>query len=230
MKIRFTDSKKCNLIFKDAEGDMILTEDAYERLLNKAYKGNELADFYELDPYCSDIFEEAYKSLGYSLDTTWFIHPDVLRDDSKMKALYELVREDVLEKLNEDDDDLKYRLRGNRFSDLKDIFKIKYTFTDKKFLKDDDESEFEASPSSEASGGDEDDIIKESEDVNLTCKEYLEKKSQEVDKKSPKYYLIQMALNKDKGWAYIKKASNLKGDPEVDVVTAKNAKKILKLS
>lgn len=238
MKLKFTDSKKCNLIFKDDKGAMVLTEDVYEHLLRKAYKGTALGDFYDLNSVCSDIFDNVYTALGYPTDTTWFIHPDVLRDNDKMKALYEAVREDVIEKLNEDDEDLRYRLRSDEnFESMKDIFNIRYTFIDKKYIKDDftEESDDEIL---EGEGVDEDeensgqDELEEGEDklLNSTCKEYLEEFEKKLKKTDPRYYLIEMALGKSKGWAYIKKAEDLKGDPERDVVTPKNAKKILALS
>lgn len=230
MKLKFTDSKKYNLIFKDAEGDMVLTESAYENLLRKAYKGYPLSDFYDLSDVCSDIFERAYDSLGYPRDTTWFIHPDVLRDDSKMKALYELVRADVIEKLNEDDEELKYRLRNyGKFEDLKDIFNIRYTFIDKKYLKDDDlDWEDLESDDDETESGKDEEEKGEEKLINATCKEFLEEYENKLKKNDPRYYLIEMALGKNKGWAYIKK--ELGDNPERNIVTPKNAKKIMQLS
>ena len=73
----------------------------------------------------------------------------------------------------------------------------------------------------------------EKEDYHLIgseCKEFLEDYEKKTKKNTPRYYLILMALGKDKGWAYIKNPKELKGQIELDVVTPKNAKKIIKES
>ena len=227
MKINFTDSKQYNLIFKDEQGAMVLTEDAYEKLLNRAYKGYELGEYYELpDEKLNGIFEDTYDELGYPRDTTWFIHPDVLRDDAKMKALYSGIRTKVLNILNDDvyNEDLFNSLIVEDYNKLKKLFSIRYTFTDGIYLADDDDEIGDLFDDPE----EEEDDDSDDKFINSTCKEFLEEYENKLKKTDPRYYLIQMALNKDKGWAYIKKAKELKGNPELDVVTSKNAKKIMK--
>lgn len=227
-KINFTDSKQYNLIFKDAKGDMVLTEKAYENLLNKAYKGKELSEYYEIpDETLNEIFEDSYDELGYPRDTTWFIHPEILRDDAKMKALYSAVRQKVLDLLNDDysNEELFNSLITEDYNSLKQLFNIKYTFTDNSYIADDEFDELEAESEEEENSEEED----ENDDkfINSTCKEFLEEYENKLEKTDPRYYLLLMALDKNKGWAYIKKAEDLKGSPELDVVTSKNAKKIL---
>lgn len=237
--LKDTDLKDCAI--KDTY------EDEYDRLLNKAYKGKELGDFYDLNYKLANIFEEVYNDLNYPLDSDWFISESVLKDDSKMKDLYEAVRDRVIEALNNNE----LKLDNRDHDTLKDIFNIKYTFVDRKYVKDD----FEADPDykndevSEDEGVSEDDLqevansneiseddLKDPEEeenyklINSTCKEYLEEFENKIKKTDPKWYLIQMALDKDKGWAYIKDPEKLRGEVELDVVTPKNAKKILKMA
>ena len=240
MKIKFTDTKKSNLIFKDydykgeydEEGNpVIYTEEAYEGLLNKAYKGRELADFYEIASLLCDLLDEVYDDLGYPRNTTWFIDPEVLKDDAKMKKLYETLRQRVLDELNSGNIDYDYNLRPEQHDDLKKIFKLKYTFEDRKYVKDAEfEEELEEAEENSNNKSDEDPEEDEGKFLNATCKEFLEEYEDKIDKKDPRWYLIQMALDKDKGWAYIKEAKNLKGEVDLDVVTPKNAKTILKES
>lgn len=237
-KIKFLDSKSSKVVLKDTY------EDEYDRLLNKAYKGKELGDFYDLNYKLSDIFEEVYNDLNYPLDSDWFISETVLKDDSKMKDLYEAVRDRVIEALNNNE----LYLDNRDHDTLKDIFNIKYTFGDRKYVKDyfvadpdynsnsdGDISEDDLQEVANSNEVSEDDLKDPEEEenhklINSTCKEYLEEFENKVEKTDPKWYLIQMALDKDKGWAYIKDPEKLRGEVELDVVTPKNAKKILKMA
>lgn len=240
MKLKFTDAKQYNLILKDAEANkspIIKTEEEYEELLNKSYKGKELATIYDdIHWSLSDLFDEVYRDLGYPGRTKWFIDPEILRDDAKMKVLYEAVRDSILDKFNSGDiyRDPYDNLGPEAYDKLKNIFKIKYTFEDREYLLD--EPEFKPDTTSELEE-EYNNLLEEQKDeenkdegklVNSTCKEFLEAYENKVDKKDPKWYLIQIALNKDKGWAYIKKPEDLQGNVELDVVTPKTAKKIIK--
>lgn len=222
MKIKFTDSKQYNIILKDA-----LTEEQYEKLVNKSHKGEELASFYELPSgKLNDLFDDTLKELGYPIDDDWFISPEVLEDNAKMDKLYKAVRTKVLNILNDEvyNEDLYSELGYNDYKTLKNLFKIQYAFKDRLYVTDD--NIFEEMEEEETSKDKEDE--EDARLLNATCKEYLEDYESKIDKKDPKWYLIQMALNKDKGWAYIKNAKELKGDVELDVVTPKNAKKLMK--
>ena len=239
LKLKFTDSKSSKLIFRDYEYDekgcpVFYTEEAYENLLNKSYRGKELSDFYELNNLLGDLLDEVYDEFNYPRNTDWFIDPEVLKDDSKMKKLYEEIRSRVLKGLNDGTLDYDYKVYPEDRDKLKDIFRIKYTFEDRKYLLD--EPEFKPDTTSELEE-EYNKLLEEQKDeenkdegklVNSTCKEFLEAYENKVDKKEPKWYLIQIALNKDKGWAYIKKPEDLQGNVEIDVVTPKTAKKIIK--
>ncbi len=222
MKIKFTDSKQYNIIFKDA-----LTEEQYEKLVNKSNKGEELASFYELPSgKLNDLFDDTLKELGYPIDDNWFISPEVLQDSSKMDKLYKAVRTKVLNILNDEvyNEDLYSELGYDDYKTLKNLFKIQYAFKDRLYVTDDNIfEEFEQAEEDEESEKEDTD----NKLLNATCQEYLEEFENKIDKKDPKWYLIQMALNKDKNWAYIKKADELKGDPELDIVTPKRAKKMM---
>lgn len=220
MKIKFTDNKRSSLIFRDSSVD----EDEYERLLKRSYKGEELSELYDTPLYY--VFDTVYKYLNYPVDDEWFIAPEILKDDAKMKELYNIIREDIVDKLNDDLEDLEYKLNRDDFNKIKEIFNIRYSFRDDDYYEDIDESELseDYKPSNEKPSEENEDISY----VGKTCQEFLKENESKIEKDDPKYYLLKMALNEDKGWAYIKKVERLKGDIELDVVTPKNVKKLTK--
>ena len=94
-------------------------------------------------------------------------------------------------------------------------------------IKDEEEQEVEVSEEEITNA------VKESKEENTvkeeqTYRQYLEEHLSILNKSNFRYYLISILLGKDKGWSYLKDPSSIEGD-DYDVVTPKNAKKILKI-
>lgn len=92
----------------------------------------------------------------------------------------------------------------------------------------DNDEEIEDDPEDE---DEEDEIIEEDEEedeqVEETYEEYLKSELSEIPLSDFRNYLIKILLKQAKGWSYIMNPKEIKGD-EYDIVTPKNAKKLVK--
>lgn len=73
----------------------------------------------------------------------------------------------------------------------------------------------------------EEDGEEDTQEEELTYKDYIGKEYVELPEKDFRRTLIDILLKNNKGWAYIREPKKIKGD-EFDIVTRKNAKKIMK--
>ena len=119
--------------FNNNSNGTILTEamsdEDYNRLFDSTTYGNKLSDFYDLSERCGEIFESTYQSLGYPMDDEWIIAPEILKDDNKVTELYNAVRKNVVDILNNGSrDELDDGHHGDVIGTLIDLFDINQVF------------------------------------------------------------------------------------------------------
>lgn len=128
--------------FNNNSNGTILTEamsdEDYNRLFDSTTYGNKLSDFYDLSARCGEIFESTYESLGYPMDDEWIIAPEILKDDNKVTELYNAVRKNVVDILNNGSrDELDDGHHGDVIGTLIDLFDINQVFENLDEAKDD---------------------------------------------------------------------------------------------
>ena len=115
-----------------------MSDEDYNRLFDSTTYGNKLSDFYDLSARCGEIFESTYQSLGYPMDDEWIIAPEILKDDNKVTELYNAVRKNVVDILNNGSrDELDDGHHGDVIGTLIDLFDIHQVFESLDEAKDD---------------------------------------------------------------------------------------------
>lgn len=114
-----------------------MSDDDYNKLFDSTTYGNKLGEFYDLSGRCGEIFESTYQSLGYPMDDEWIIAPEILKDDNKVTELYNAVRKNVVDILNNGSrDELDDGHHGDVIGTLIDLFDINQVFENLDEAKD----------------------------------------------------------------------------------------------
>jgi len=136
---------------EDIDTKEVMSDEEYNKLFDSTTYGNKLSDFYDLSARCGEIFESTYESLGYPMDDEWIIAPEILKDDNKVTELYNAVRKNVVDILNNGSrDELDDGHHGDVIGTLIDLFDIHQVFEnldeakdDKKIVDDVTDAEFQ---------------------------------------------------------------------------------------
>ena len=114
---------------EDIDNEEPMSDEDYNRLFDSTTYGSKLGEFYDLSARCGEIFESTYESLGYPIDDEWIIAPEILKDDNKVTELYNAVRKNVVDILNNGSrDELDDGHHGDVIGTLIDLFDINQIF------------------------------------------------------------------------------------------------------
>ena len=117
------------LLTEDIDNEEPMSDEDYNRLFDSTTYGSKLGEFYDLSARCGEIFESTYESLGYPIDDEWIIAPEILKDDNKVTELYNAVRKNVVDILNNGSrDELDDGHHGDVIGTLIDLFDINQIF------------------------------------------------------------------------------------------------------